>query len=248
MSSEEAKTKTKDPRRRQIRYVLSDDCRLKASIKLRSADPGTAGKDWPGTVVDMSAEGAHIQISLGAVAYVGDTCVLTLSHSGLKIEMRGSLAHYVCSTRNSVCGVRFDFSYGGSDKAYHPFFKAIVVSSSLAASPGTSGTESSGRYREEYRGAASAKLVIWRDKPGGAIVAFDYIMARFGASLGNVGAEMFRNKEQVRYRAVAVDGSDSGITLARTQELDARWEFSLAASNLPKEIPADVRRLLRLVS
>ena len=28
----------------------------------------------------------------------------------------------------------------------------------------------------------------------------------------------------------------------------ARWEFSIAASNLPKAIAPDIRRLLRLVS
>ena len=129
MSSDD--NKSKESQRKSVRYTLSDDCRLKASIKVRSADPATAAKDWPGMVVDMSAEGAHIQISLGAVAYLGDSCVLTLSHSGLKTELRGSLAHYVCSSRYSVCGVRFDFSFAGADKTYQTFFKAIVASSAL---------------------------------------------------------------------------------------------------------------------
>ena len=244
MSSNDAKGNAS--KRKQVRYAVSDDCRLKASIKLRSADQATANKEWPGTVVDMSAEGAHIQISLGAVAYLGDSCVLTLSHSGIKTEVRGSLAHYVCSARNSVCGVRFDFSYAGSDKAYQPFFKVIVASGTLAA--GQAGTESAGRHREEFRGPGSAKLVVWRDKPEGTLTGFDFTMARYGATLATAGADMFKNKEQVRFKAVAVDGSDAGIALARNQELDARWEFSLAASNLPKTIAADIRRLLRLVS
>lgn len=242
MSSNDAKAK--ESKRKHVRYAVSDDCRLKASIKVRSADAATAAKDWPGMVVDMSSEGAHIQISLGAVAYIGDSCVLTLSHSGLKTEIRGTLAHYVCSSRYSVCGVRFDFSFSGADKAYQPFFKAIVASSALTAGP--AGTESPGRHREEYTGPDKAKLVVWRSEAGGGatILGFEYTIARYTAVLAKAGEDMFKNKEQVRFKPA--EGGDA--TLSKTQELDARWEFSLAASNLPKTIAPDIRRLLRLVS
>jgi hypothetical protein len=72
----------RESKRKQVRYGVSDDCRIRASIKVRSADAATASKDWTGTLVDMSSGGAHIQISLGAVAYTGDTCVLTLAPRG----------------------------------------------------------------------------------------------------------------------------------------------------------------------
>ena len=242
MSSHDAKTK--ESKRQHVRYAVSDDCRLKAAIKVRSADAATASKDWPGMLVDMSSEGAHIQISLGAVAYIGDSCVLTLSHSGIKTELRGSLAHYVCSARYSVCGVKFDFSFQGADKAYQPFFKAIVASSALIA--GQAGTESVGRHREEYTGPDRAKLVVWRTEAGAGatILGFEYTIARFTAVLASAGTDMFKNKEQMRFKAA--DGG--GAPLSKTQELDARWEFSIAASNLPKTIAPDIRRLLRLVS
>ena len=242
MSSDE--TKTKESQRKQVRYAVSDDCRLRASLKVRSSDEATGTKEWSGTLVDMSSGGAHVQISLGAVAYVGDSCVLTLTHFGMKTEMRGNLAHYVCSARHSVCGVRFDFSYGGSDKAYQRIFKVIVASSGLTAGP--AGTESPGRYLEEFRGPDHAKLLVWRDQPGGTLTGFDYMMARHSASLATVGADMFKNKEQVHFKTV--EGGDTGMALSKAQEGEARWEFSLAASNLPKAIAPDIRRLLRLVS
>jgi len=240
--------KAKESKRKQVRYAVSDDCRLKASIKLRSADQDTANKEWPGTVVDMSAEGAHIQISLGAVAYTGDSCVLNLSLGGLKAELRGSLAHYVCSARTSMCGVKFDFSYAGSDKGYQSFYNAIVASSGLTA--GQAGNESAGRYREEFRGPGAAKLTVWRNEAGAGatILGFDYAIARYGARLAAAGADMFKNKEGVKFYPVAPGGGDAGGSLTKTQELDARWEFSLAASNLPKAVAPDIRRLLRLVS
>lgn len=242
MSSDD--TKTKESRRKQVRYAVSDDCRLRASIKMRSSDEATANKEWPGTLVDMSSGGAHIQISLGAVAYIGDSCMLTLTHFGMKTEMRGTLAHYVCAARHSVCGVHFDFSYGDADKAYQRIFKAIVASAGLTAGP--AGTESPGRHREEYSGPDHAKLVVWRDQPGGTLTGFDYTMERYGAVLATVGADMFENKAQVHFKAA--EGGDTGMALSRAQEGEARWEFSLAASNLTPAIAPDIRRLLRLVS
>jgi hypothetical protein len=246
MGSNDAKTK--ESQRKHVRFEVSEDCRLRASIKIRSSDETTAAKDWSGMLVDMSTGGAHIQISLGAVAYQGDSCVLKLSHGGVTAEMRGVLAHYVCSARNSVCGVRFDSSFtSGPDKSYQPFFKAIVASSTLQG--GAAGSDAPGRYREEYSGSDHAKLVVWRDDtPARALVGFDYAMARYGAALATVGPEMIKNKEQVRFYAVANNGGDSGVHLVRSQEVEARWEFSLAASNLPKALAPDIRRLLRLVS
>lgn len=240
-------TKTKESQRKHVRYEVSDDCRLRGSIRVKSSDPATANKDWPGTLVDMSAGGAHIQISLGAVAYTGDTCALTLTHAGLKTELRGVLAHYVCSARNSVCGVKFDAFSSGWDKAYQPFFKAIVASSTLKG--GSAGSDSPGRYREEYRGAGHAKLEVWRDStPERALIGFDFTMARFAAALTTAGADMFKNKSEVLFRAAPMDNGAPGMALTKAQEAEARWEFSLAASNLPKALAPDIRRLLRLVS
>ncbi len=239
MSSADAKGQ--ESKRKHTRYAVSDDCRLKGAILLRSSDEATANKDWPGTLVDLSTTGAHIQISLAAVAYKGDSCVLKLSHAGRKAEIRGLLAHYVCSARYSVCGVQFDFSFGGAEKAYEPFLKAIVASSTLKA--GETGSEA-GRYREEYDGAGQAKLVVWRDnKPERNLVGFDFKMARFAAALSGAGADMLENKGRVGFRSL-----DGTSVLPRDQEAEARWEFSLAASNLPKTLAPDIRRLLRLVS
>lgn len=240
-------TKTNESKRKHVRYEVSDDCRLRGSIRIKSSDPATASKDWTGTLVDLSAGGAHIQISLGAVAFTGDTCVLTLAHAGVKTELKGVLAHYVCSARNSVCGVKFDAFSSGWDKSYLPYFKAIVASSTLKGGP--AGSDVPGRYREEYSGPGHAKLVVWRDnKPERTLIGFDFTMARYAAALANAGPDMFKNKSEVTFRAAPMDNGAPGMPLTKAQEAEARWEFSLAASNLPKAIAPDIRRLLRLVS
>lgn len=241
MDSNDA-TKTKESQRKHTRYEVSDDCRIRASITIRSSDTASANKEWSGTLVDVSSEGAHIQISLGAVAYVGDSCTLTLSHGGVKLPLRGTLAHYVCSARHSVCGVKFDSFGSGWDKPYLPFYKAIVASSTLKG--GTTDSDRPGCYKEAYSGPGHTKLMVWRDnKPERTVVGFDYSMARYAAALATVDADMFKNKAAVSFRAVP----DAGA-LSKSHEAEARWEFSIAASNLPKTIAPDIRRLLRLCS
>jgi hypothetical protein len=162
----------------------------------------------------------------------------------MKAEVRGSLAHYICSARHSVCGVRFNFSFSGADKGYQPFFRAIVASSTLKGGP--TEVDLPGRHREEYRGPSQAKLEVWRDKPGGTLTDFAYAMARYRATLTAAGADMIKNKEHVRFKPA--EAGATGAPLSRAQEAEARWEFSIAASNLPRAIAPDIRRLLRLVS
>ena len=51
--------------------------------------------------------------------------------------------------------------------------------------------------------------------------------------------------EYTRREFISTAAATAAITLLPAA---ARWEFSLAASNLPKAIAPDIRRLLRLVS
>jgi hypothetical protein len=143
--------------------------------------------------------------------------------------------------------VKFDSFATGWDKPYLPFFKAIVASSTLKG--GSAGSDAPGRYREEYSGPGHAKLVVWRDdKPERNLLGFDYIMARYAAALAAAGADMFKNKSEVAFQSAPMDNGAPGLPLTQAQQAEARWEFSLAASNLPKTIAPDIRRLLRLVS
>lgn len=239
--------KSGESKRKQVRYAVSDDCRVKAAIMIRSSDAGTAAKDWPGTLVDVSSGGAHIQISMGAVAFSGDSCQLKLSLGNQKVELWGKLAHYVCSARYSMCGVKFDAPPEKLDRAYQSMYRAIMASSTLKG--GTTDSDMPGRYREEYTGPGHAKLVVYRDnRPERAVVGFDYTMARYAAKLATAGANMFENKQQVTFRAAPNDSGALGAPVSGTQAEEAKWEFNLAGSNLPATIPADVRKFLRLLS
>jgi hypothetical protein len=236
-----SETKPRENRRKKTRYAVSEDCRLRSALTLWGEGSGGAKKDWPGTLVDLSSNGAHVQISLAAVAYPGDNCRLKLGFGATKIEIPGVLAHYVCAARHSVCGMSFDFSYPGVEKAYQRIFEVVVASASLTAGP--AGTDAMGRHREEYRGANSARLLVWREKLGGAVTGFEYIMSGYAAVLPEVEGDAARMKELIRFKPVSpADASDSPSFLSKAQEADARWEFAIAASNLPAAVPADLRK------
>jgi hypothetical protein len=230
-------------KRKQTRYAVSDNCRVRSAIKIQSSDEASANKDWPGTLVDVSATGAHIQISMSAVAYKGDSCVLKLSYGAVKAELRCTLAHYICSARYSVCGVKFDHS---SPEGYQPFLKAIMASATLKLEG--KDTEG-GRYREDYRGPGVTQLVVWRDnKPERAVVGFEYTMGRFTAVLLTAGTDMLKNKSEVRFRTAPTERGGTGASLSDSQTAEARWELAIAASNLTPVIPPDIRSFLKMVS
>ena len=59
---------------------------------------------------------------------------------------------------------------------------------------------------------------------------------------------MFKNKAEVGFRAAPTEKGNTGMALSHAHEAEARWEFSLAASNLPKVVEPGIRKFLRLVS
>jgi hypothetical protein len=91
--------------------------------------------------------------------------------------------------------------------------------------------------------------VVYRDnKPERTVVGFDYIMSRYAAALATAGTDMFKNKAAVTFRAAPTEKGGTGAALSQSQEAEARWEFNLAASNLPPAIAPDIRGFLRLMS
>src|SRR3954470_7134623 len=59
MGEEEAKAGIS--KRKQTRYAVTEDCRIRASISIRSSDASSSAKDWCGTLVDMSWIGPNLQ-------------------------------------------------------------------------------------------------------------------------------------------------------------------------------------------
>jgi len=226
-------------RRKKTRFAVSPDFRMKVMLAL-SGEGGT-WKDWSGTLVDLSATGAHVVVSLAAVAFPENPCKVKLSFGTFKLDIPGTVAHYVCDARYSTCGVQFDFSNASVEKMYGRVLEPVIASATLA--PAGSKADESGRYREEYRGHGQARLVVWREKEGAPISGFEYQLGRYVAELAKTSGEPAALKAALKFKPGASTGTSSPLDfLSHNQEQDARWQFSLAASNLPKILPAEERK------
>jgi hypothetical protein len=234
-------------RRKKIRYKISPSFPLKVVIALSSESSRSSGgswKDWPGTLVDLSNGGAHIQVNLAAVAFPENPCRIKFSLGSFKLDIPGTVAHFVCNARYAVCGVQFDFSNSGVERAYAHVLDPVMIGASFT--PVDAETTKSGRHQEQFAGKNSAQLTVWRDSAGGELTGCElrvhrYVIETDRASGGDAGA---RPELRVRFTA----SEETAQPLTASQDEEARWLFRLAATSLSTSVPADVRKYLaRLV-
>ncbi|HET7536064.1 MAG TPA: PilZ domain-containing protein [Candidatus Didemnitutus sp.] len=236
-------------RRKKPRHKINSNFRLKAVLALNSgAEPGSEGtwKDWPATLIDLSASGAHVQVNMAAVAFPEERCRLKLALGTFKLEIPGVVAHYICDTRAGACGVHFDFANEGVEKSFFRVLESVVVGVSLAPAANAA-SDPAGRHHELFTGKNFARLGVWRDAPGSPITGIEFWMNRYVV-------EAYRASDAGPYvrpsmRISGLTGDDSadgagGVPLSAAQTAEARWQFSLIVSNMTKAIPEDVHRFV----
>ena len=243
MANETNRVDPATDRRKKTRFAISPSFPLKTVIALcneAGAEDGGAWKDWSGTLVNLSAAGAHIQVNLAAVAFPENPCRVKLSLGTFKLEIPGTVAHFVCRSRYAVCGVHFDFSNEGVEKAYFRVLEPVIMGASLA--PFDSTPDASGRHKEEFRGKNSSALTVWRESPGGAVTGFDCRLNRFAVELDRVGGTNAEQRAALNFRLAGDEDTATPVTAAQVEQ--ARWLFRLTVSNLSNSVPADVRKFL----
>jgi hypothetical protein len=259
-------------KRKASRYGINPTFPVKAVLSLidKNAHSGVAShgkigfktqawKDWTGTLVDLSATGANMHVNLAAVAFPDDVCRLKLSLGSYKIEIPGTVAHFLCYSQYANCGVQFTFPDAESEKAYFQVLEPVIIGTSLA--PVEARADNSGRHKEQYAGKNSSMLTIWRATPGGDVVSFDFRMNRYGvrwssglteltpysvdteAPTGSKAAVRPTLKLKMRAPEKPAGGSSSA-PLTEAQDEEVRWLFCLAVSNLSMSVAEDVRTFL----
>jgi len=252
MSNEEPKPDPASDRRKKTRYAISPTYRLNAVLALNddtSKAAGGAWKNWAGTLVDLSATGANIQVNLAAVAFPENRCWLKLSLGPFKLDIPGTVAHFVCSARSGVCGINFDFSNSGVEKAYHRVFDTAVIGASLA--PVDASSDNYGRHLEQFAGKNSSLLTVWRETDGGELNGFEFHTARYRVDADKVTLPDGSFRQVLNFSlTTARKGAESGTPMPVTdsQAAELRWLFGLTVSNLAKSVPADVRKYLQALA
>jgi hypothetical protein len=228
------------------RYPVGYDFPFKTQLTLfqndgvRIANP--KGKDWSVTPVNLSATGASVQLSLAAMAYQKEPCRLKFSLGDYFLEVPGTIAHFLCRSQHSQCGIVFNFPNAEVEEAYLQLLEPIIIGNSLV--PIAAVQDAPGRHKEQFAGNIATSLTVWHDAPEGAITGFEFRMHQYVVrwSAGSHELEV--------HGLGPVDSSNpanvaaSHIALSETQHEEVRWLFCLAVPNLSTAVPLSIRRFL----
>lgn len=230
-----------DDKRRAPRYPLGENFAFKTKLALFQNNgvklPEGKTKEWSATAVNLSATGASVQLSMAAVAFAKEKCRLKFSRGDYVLELPATIAHFRCYSQYSLCGVVFNFPTPEAQQGYLQLLEPVVLGSSLVRIEAIQNTP--GQIMEQFSGINSA-LTIWRDGPEGPITGFDFRMRQYAVRWAEGEAEL-------KLYAVA-EGKEGDaeelVPLTSEQHDEVRWLFCLSVPNLPKAVPADVRKFL----
>lgn len=201
------------------------------------------GQDWAGRLVNLSATGASMQIHSAAAGIRGEPCKFKLSLDGFLLEIPGTVAHFRNYPQYVLCGVSLNFTDPELQKAYLQVLEPVIIGATLApVDPKSVKQETPGLYREQFRNAKNCALNVWRSGPGGEIQSFDFRLDNYGVRWGSGMTELeiyFRNDLKGKGTAPPFGGR-----LTDAQQEEVRWLFCLSVPNLPKSVPADIRKFL----
>jgi hypothetical protein len=258
--------------RKQARYQINPTFPIKTLLSLRDKNvklsaapqgrvslrmPGVGWKDWPGTLVDLSASGANLHVNLAAIAFAEDPCRMKFSLGSYHLEIPATVAHFVSYSHYAVCGVQFNFPDPEMEKSFLQVLEPVIIGTSLV--PIDPALENLAPGKELYTGKNSSRLLVTRDQPGGRLTGFDFRLNRYGVRW-NVGMTELRtygvpaeNPEadkavkpalKLKIRSPEKPGAAAASHLTEAQEEEARWLFCLAVSNLALTVAEDVRKFL----
>ncbi|HVU16522.1 MAG TPA: PilZ domain-containing protein [Candidatus Didemnitutus sp.] len=257
--------------RKHSRYQINPTFPIKTLLSLRDKNvklsaaphgrvalrvPGAGWKDWPGTLVDLSATGANIHVNLAAVAFADDPCRMKFSLGSYHIEIPASVVHFVSYSHYAVCGVQFNFPDAETERSFMQVLEPVIIGTSLA--PVDPAQEGLAPGREMYAGKNSSRLVITRSPTGGELTGFDFRLNKYGVKWSSGMTELrtygvpaetsdpAKAKPVLKLKLKTNEKPEVSATglLTEVQEEEARWLFCLAVSNLAPAVAEDVRKFL----
>jgi hypothetical protein len=232
-----------DDKRKMPRYVLNDNFSFKTKLTLFQNSGAkisdSKGKDWSVTPVNLSVTGASVQLSLAAVAFQREKCLLKFSHGEYRLEIPATIAHFRCCSQYSLCGIVFNFPTPELQQSYLQLLEPLIIGNSLA--PSGAAQDTPGLHLEQFVGKnTTTTLSVWRDAPEGQITGFDFRMRHYGVQWADGAAEL----DVYGLGEADASGQQEAVALTETQHEEVRWLFCLAVPNLAKAVPLDVRRFL----
>ena len=204
----------------------------------------THGQDWTGRLVNMSSNGASMQLHPAAAARRGEPCSLRLGLGQSQLELPGTVAQFRTYRDYALCGFSLHFPDFDSQKSYLQLIEPVAFGAGLTPKASDKVEQDTpGLHREEYTGQYASHLTVWRDQRNGAVHGFDFKMRNYGVRWSDGMAEV----ETYGFTAGEPPTNGHLRQLSLQQQEEVRWLFCLAVPNLAKAVPSDTRKFLHQV-
>jgi hypothetical protein len=247
-----AMAKLRDKRKTK-RYYVGPAFPLKATIvlpdtdttgrKAKSGDKPDAGRNWGGSLFNMSNVGLSLQLPPAAVATRGEKTSVTLSLDGHELKLPCTIAHFRVQNATAYCGLTLDDGTLTQSKAYLQLLEAVALGSTLAPAEGMA-HDRPGLRSERYKSARPAILTAWRDEEKGELVGFELVLGDhcLHGEAKRPALEIFSSKAAGKAAAWSAPGF--GVSDGVENE-ELRKLFRWIALNLSRAVPTDLREMMR---
>jgi hypothetical protein len=240
-------------KRKAKRYYVGPAFPLKATVVLPDTDttgrksktPGKPeqGRNWGGSLFNMSNVGLSLQLPPAAVAKRGEETVVTLSLDGHEVKLPCTIAHFRVQNSTAYCGLSLVVDDLTQRKAYLQLLEAVAIGSTLAPAEGIS-HHRPGLRSERYKSAKPAILTAWRTEEKGELAGFELVMGDhcLHGEAGHAALQIFSSKADGSRKAWS---APSFAVSEGIENEELRKLFRWIALNLPRAVPTDLREMMR---
>jgi hypothetical protein len=236
-------------KRKARRYYVGPAFPLKATVVLPDTDTtgrkGKQGRNWGGSLFNMSNVGLSLQLPPAAVAKRGEETVVTLSLDGHEVKLPCTIAHFRVQNSTAYCGLSLVVDDLAQRKAYLQLLEAVALGSTLAPVEGGISHHREGLRSERYKSAKPAILTAWRDEEKGELTGFELVMGDhcLHGEAGHAALQIFSSEAKGSRKAWSAPSFafSEGIENEELRKL-FRW----VALNLPRAVPTDLREMMRI--
>ena len=239
-------------KRKAKRFYVGSGLPLKATIVLPDSDSSgrknsaknDPGRNWGGSLFNMSNVGLSLQLPPAALASRGEETVVMLSLDGHELKLSCTVAHFRVQNSTAYCGVALKEGELGQSKAYLQLLEAVALGSTLAPVEGGQLHQRPALRAESYKSDRPALLTAWREPEKAELRGFELVLGDhcLRGEAKRPALEIFSSKAEGERMAWSAPGFafSEGV---ENQEL--RQLFRWIALNLPRAVPTDLREMMR---
>jgi hypothetical protein len=224
--------------RHALRYTVEPNTPLRTSLRM-------GNHDQPVTLLNLSSNGAAIQLSEPADYHRGEVCRLRLVLGRHALRLDVTVAHQLTETGRTMLGLEFKFANFEEQTNYLQLLEPVVIGASLKpCNPKLVRQKEAGLLTKFYVGPDDTLLTVWRKFAGQAVHSFEFRMHNYfvrSSSTPHV-LEIYTCDE-------LVPGQKQGygmpeLTRATKQSAEIRQLFLWVVPHLNQAVPDDIREFL----